>query len=316
MKYFIIENEQQTGPFTLEELQQKGIKSDTLVWAEGMADWTPAWQVEELKALLFGPGQVQPPPYTPKKPNDDSPQTPPPASEAEPPVQPARAVQPEQPAPRKAKKRGRGCMAGITTLVVLAAVAVLMALTCPDKEAHRKAIEEKVATSLEAAAPTHNSLFEMGFKMFKKFLDIDNENDEMEDMLDQLLDFHNYLVVSRMTVDMGGKAETVSWGALGKVFTVNTDDLAANMAPAQQTGAATQSAAPSGEALSPQEDEGGEGIGSSNSGDVLVDIGDEAIRSIGNILKKQMVAHTDSTTASAWGKIIDGMTDIIKKNAQ
>lgn len=51
MNYFIIVNDTQQGPYTIEELRQRHIDASTLVWAEGMAQWTPAWQVEELKTL-------------------------------------------------------------------------------------------------------------------------------------------------------------------------------------------------------------------------------------------------------------------------
>ena len=44
MNYFIIVNDTQQGPYTIEELRQRHIDASTLVWAEGMAQWTPAWQ--------------------------------------------------------------------------------------------------------------------------------------------------------------------------------------------------------------------------------------------------------------------------------
>lgn len=50
MEYFIIDNNgQQAGPFSQDQLVQKAISPETLVWKQGMADWTPAWKVEELK---------------------------------------------------------------------------------------------------------------------------------------------------------------------------------------------------------------------------------------------------------------------------
>lgn len=53
MEYFIIENNgQQAGPFSLEQLVQKAITPETLVWAQGMKDWTPAWKIAELKTVL------------------------------------------------------------------------------------------------------------------------------------------------------------------------------------------------------------------------------------------------------------------------
>ena len=66
MNYFIVDNGQQAGPYTIDELVKRGLNSDTLVWAEGMTDWTPAWQVEELKSYLYAQQQAPtPPPVTP-----------------------------------------------------------------------------------------------------------------------------------------------------------------------------------------------------------------------------------------------------------
>lgn len=50
--YYIIENNQQAGPFTLEQLRVKGITKDTLVWKEGMSVWTPAGIVDDLQSLF------------------------------------------------------------------------------------------------------------------------------------------------------------------------------------------------------------------------------------------------------------------------
>ena len=52
MNYFIIVNDQQQGPFTIDELKLRAITADTLVWAEGMPEWVPAGQVDELKVIL------------------------------------------------------------------------------------------------------------------------------------------------------------------------------------------------------------------------------------------------------------------------
>lgn len=53
MEFFIIDhNGQQAGPFSFDQLVQKGISPETLVWKQGMADWTPAWKVEGLRAVL------------------------------------------------------------------------------------------------------------------------------------------------------------------------------------------------------------------------------------------------------------------------
>lgn len=66
MTYFILINNQQQGPYTLDELRSRNITSATLVWREGMTDWTPAWKVAELVSLFHADAannaQTTPPP--------------------------------------------------------------------------------------------------------------------------------------------------------------------------------------------------------------------------------------------------------------
>ena len=54
MKYYIAENGQQAGPFEPNELLLHGLTVNSLVWCEGMANWTSASQVPELMAILSG----------------------------------------------------------------------------------------------------------------------------------------------------------------------------------------------------------------------------------------------------------------------
>jgi len=54
MKYYIAENGQQAGPFEPQELLLHGLTVNSLVWCEGMPNWTSASQVPELMALLTG----------------------------------------------------------------------------------------------------------------------------------------------------------------------------------------------------------------------------------------------------------------------
>jgi hypothetical protein len=49
MKYFYIENEEQKGPLTLEELNSVLITEKTLIWHEGLADWTEAKNIESFE---------------------------------------------------------------------------------------------------------------------------------------------------------------------------------------------------------------------------------------------------------------------------
>lgn len=54
MKYYIAENGQPAGPFEPSELLAHGLTVNSLVWGEGMPNWTSASQVPELMALLSG----------------------------------------------------------------------------------------------------------------------------------------------------------------------------------------------------------------------------------------------------------------------
>lgn len=50
-QYYYIDGEQH-GPISLEELKKKNIGRDTLIWYEGMGDWTKASEVEELSSFF------------------------------------------------------------------------------------------------------------------------------------------------------------------------------------------------------------------------------------------------------------------------
>ena len=52
MGYYIANKGVQEGPFELLELPQHGLRADSLVWAEGMPDWTRADAIAEIAALL------------------------------------------------------------------------------------------------------------------------------------------------------------------------------------------------------------------------------------------------------------------------
>ncbi|MCG2760030.1 MAG: DUF4339 domain-containing protein, partial [Candidatus Delongbacteria bacterium] len=57
-KFFIVLNGQQDGPYDTSVLKnmtiQKMIDQDTLVWREGMTNWTPAKDVPEFNGIFAG----------------------------------------------------------------------------------------------------------------------------------------------------------------------------------------------------------------------------------------------------------------------
>lgn len=48
MRYWIIVDDRHAGPFSAQQLLDTGLTPDTLVWTEGMPDWTRAANVAEL----------------------------------------------------------------------------------------------------------------------------------------------------------------------------------------------------------------------------------------------------------------------------
>jgi len=73
MEYYYLKNRFRYGPVKFEDLKSKDIKKDTLVWYEGLKDWTKAGEIKELKELFkvipppIPPPPIPPPPPAPKK---------------------------------------------------------------------------------------------------------------------------------------------------------------------------------------------------------------------------------------------------------
>lgn len=287
MKYFIVENNKQSGPFSIYELKDKGITSETLVWAEGMTDWTPAWKVDELRAFLFNTKDASTPPPLP----EDMEQ--PAAAQAE----PAAAIE-------KKKPQGSSCLKRMFVgfLFLLAVLLVAMAVSCPSEQAHKNKIKEKITLALEQSAQRNNNLFGVGIGLVRHLL-----TDEILDrVLDEMVDYHNYYVYSKCTINSDGKDKNISYGAFARVFTMNEDDLSryidehnplSGFEPATGTQQADTTA---GTQIQPAD------------GDLMNDIQEEIIGSLSRIVKKQVGERTDSTTSDAINKIVDGVTDMIR----
>ena len=60
-QYYYSDGYQNFGPFTLEELRDKKIGPETLVWYEGLPEWKKAREVPEM-ATLLGASTTPPPP--------------------------------------------------------------------------------------------------------------------------------------------------------------------------------------------------------------------------------------------------------------
>lgn len=202
MEYFIIDkNGQQAGPFSLDQLAQKAITPETLVWAQGMADWTPAWKVEELKTVLEAAEAIR---------DNEATQ-----EEATTGTVP-HSYQPEQPQKKSSKTLWKFIL-GLVVFIIL-----MLAVTNPGADAHKEKVRTEVSKAVEKATETtDNNFFSQAMRSVAKMM----AGTVMDEAMDQLFQYHNYIICSKGTVEFDGKEHTVSFGILGKVYTMNADDM-------------------------------------------------------------------------------------------
>ncbi len=234
MEFFIIDhNGQQAGPFSFDQLVQKGISPETLVWKQGMADWTPAWKVEELKAVLEA---VE-------------------ANQSNQNVQKQEGVQQgfqqgvnqqqaQQEAYQKAqqeayqqgfqqgaamhsnfqqqpkKKTSHFAIKMVIGLIIF--ILAIFAITNPSADAHKEKVRTEASKAVEkAVGSTDNNFFSQALRSVAKMM----AGSMMDEAMNQLFEYHNYIVSSTGSVEFNGKQHTVSFGILGNVYTMNADDM-------------------------------------------------------------------------------------------
>ena len=229
MEFFIIKNDEQQGPFTLEQLSGMNIMPDTPVWSEGMPDWTTADKVEELKALVSYAPRVDSPAEPPAMPQASAPQPPrwnPNAnatSQQAPytaPQQPYGYADPQpqytEPAPVKPKKSH---IALWVTLALVAVLAGILALTNPDKRDHCKAISNvtKDWTQDKIDDMLGGGILGGLTKMVTAPL--------LNEVVDGMVEVDNYGLCSLGHIDLGDSSTKVSFGIMGHVFTFNKNQI-------------------------------------------------------------------------------------------
>lgn len=223
MDFFIIENGQQAGPFTIAQLAEKKITSSTLVWREGMPDWQPAWKVAELRYILE---ENRTDANRTTGPNDGE------ASHegpAVPPVPPTYQQNNDyqqhdnfqfQSQPQNQKQKPKWIWKAVAAVVTL--LFIVLIASNPSRENHENAIRTEVSRAIDQATSTEsNDIFSQGFRMMARMM----AGNVIDSALDQLFEYHNYLLFSKGTIMLNGKSHTVSYGFFGKVITMNADDM-------------------------------------------------------------------------------------------
>lgn len=213
MEFFIIDhNGQQAGPFSFNQLVQKGISPETLVWKQGMADWTPAWKVEELRAVLeaIRANQQQAQQQDYQKAQQEAYQQG---------FQQGAAMNSNfQQQPKK--KTSHFAMKLVIGLIIF--ILAIFAVTNPGADAHKEKVRTEASKAVEkAVGSTDNNFFSQALRSVAKMM----AGSVMDEAMNQLFEYHNYIVCSTGSVEFNGKQHTVSFGILGNVYTMNADDM-------------------------------------------------------------------------------------------
>ena len=213
MEFFIIDhNGQQAGPFSFDQLVQKAITPETLVWKQGMADWTPAWKVEELRAVLeaIRANQQQAQQQDYQKAQQEAYQQG---------FQQGAAMNSNfQQQPKK--KSSHFAMKMVIGLIIF--ILAIFAVTNPSADAHKEKVRTEASKAVEkAVGSTDNNFFSQALRSVAKMM----AGSMMDEAMNQLFEYHNYIVCSTGSVEFNGKPHTVSFGILGNVYTMNADDM-------------------------------------------------------------------------------------------
>lgn len=241
MEFFIIDrNGQQAGPFSFDQLVQKGISPETLVWKQGMADWTPAWKVEDLRAVLEAIEANQSNQNAQKQEGVQQDFQQQGANQQQSFLQGANQQQDYQKAQQEAyqqgfqqgaamnsnfqqqpkKKTSHFAMKMVIGLIIF--ILAIFAITNPSADAHKEKVRTEASKAVEkAVGSTDNNFFSQALRSVAKMM----AGSMMDEAMNQLFEYHNYIVCSTGSVEFNGKPHTVSFGILGNVYTMNADDM-------------------------------------------------------------------------------------------
>ena len=328
MNYFIIVNDQQQGPFTIDELKLRGIAPDTLVWAEGMPQWTPASQVDELKTIFQNEagGSTATPPPPPLDAARSLPQQPQsaPDSQAET-VRQVLEVQAEErkrEAEERKKRLRRNCRIAAAAAVVLL---FILALTNPGEAEHRQAILNRIDTTTEQIDDIDNPTLR---SIAKAMTNIGGRavNEALKTMIDDYLEYHNYLFFSTTTLHSAllDKDMRCSTGWLGHVSASDISDITTQIVLEEITksnggGLKTDpsSLSDSDNAKASEEQITNLITKAVKQSGVSVDsltkkVSDHIADEVSQQVKKEVTENTDSSTASGVSKVINQIISFLK----
>lgn len=317
MKYFIIDNNEQRGPFTIDELYHLHITSETLVWNETMTDWTPAWKVQELKYILEQQHQSPTPPTFNQPDNSRQSAT---SQDGRERIQ-GQGTQSEgnfthhQQNGTLVKKKDHSKTALLACIVGILLIA-LFSSTCPNKKKHTEAIKSEITSVIDKIQENNDEqdLFFMGFDLIAKTV----TSNLVNTILDQSLQIKNYILFNKGVITFNGEEHTVSYGLLGHVFTVGDEDILKALdkdengetenAPVLDKKDSDKQSVSENKDISIKETDKDD----KNLSSVGKELKNKVITSVGDRVKEKIQEDNDSTTSSGINRIVDAIMDFLK----
>ena len=335
MEYFIIENNgQQAGPFSLEQLVQKAITPETLVWAQGMKDWTPAWKIAELKTVLETVEAIKA--NTANKENAEGTSTDATGNNGTEAANFQAANQQgfqqaqqeayqqgfqhgaamnqgyrQEPEKKKSSKTLWKIILGLIVLLFL-----VFAITNPGPDAHKEKVKTEAAKAIDKTIEaSDNNFFTQSIRSIAKMM----AGSAIDEVMNQLFEYHNYIVCSKGTVEFNGKQHTVSFGILGSVYTMNADDMVKALEGADnlQIEETTSSSTDESPSVSDNNSDGSEedGLGASvqkkledKANQTMDQAADKVSKKLEEKINQKLDEATDSSTVE---KILDKILELI-----
>ena len=114
------------------------------------------------------------------------------------------------------RKTKTGCLVSI---IVLVALAIALAATCPDKKQHKEALSVVLSETAKKEAATIKG------GRYATISDAMINANMLEKVFDRFFTYHNYVFFSACKYSLGDKDDYVSLGVMGHVFTPREQDL-------------------------------------------------------------------------------------------
>ena len=217
----------------------------------------------------------------------------------------------QEPEKKKSSKTLWKIILGFIVLLFL-----VFAITNPGLDAHKEKVKTEAAKAIDKATETSdNNFFTQSIRSIAKMM----AGSAIDEVMNQLFEYHNYIVCSKGTVEFNGKQHTVSFGILGSVYTMNADDMVKALEGADnlQIEETTSSSTDESPSVSDNNSDGSEedGLGASvqkkledKANQAMDQAADKVSKKLEEKINQKLDEATDSSTVE---KILDKILELI-----